>query len=141
MKRKKDKKTKKMQIAVGKRKEAIARAIIKDGSGVVKINNKPLNLIENEMIRLKIQEPIILGGDEIRGFDISVNVRGGGVNAQADAVRQAIAKAIVQKVPKLKQTYLEYDRSLLVADIRRKEQHKPPHSSWGARRYKQRSKR
>ena len=128
-------------VAVGKRKESVARASIKPGTGKVKINSRPLEVIENEMLLLKIKEPIMLAGEEAGKYDISVNVHGGGSIGQTDAIRQAIAKCLVLKVPMLKKQFMEYDRSLIVADTRRKEQHKPPHSSWGARRYKQRSKR
>ena len=61
---------------------------------------------------------------------------------QANAARQAIAKGLAQIMgDDVKKKFLEYDRNLLVYDSRRTEPHKPPHSSWGARRYKQRSKR
>lgn len=126
---------------VGKRKRAIARAIVRPGKGVVKINSVPLDLIGGEMVRLKMSEPLILAGDAWKDFDILVNVSGGGVLGQADAVRQCIAKGLVEYLPELKKVYLEYDRNLLVFDSRRTEPHKPGHSSWGPRRAKQRSKR
>jgi len=126
---------------IGKRKEAVASAMIKEGTGIVKINSMPAEHIENEMLRLKVQEPMMLAGAEAKKFDISVSVHGGGTIGQSEAVRQSIAKCLVQKMPQLRETFMHYDRSLLVADPRRKEQHKPPHSSWGARRYKQKSKR
>ena len=129
-------------LTTGKRKKAIARAHFKKGKGVIKINAKPLNLFESEMIRLKIQEPLILAGDAWKQFDINVNVRGGGPMGQAEASRQAIAKGLAELLGEnVKKTFLQYDRNLLIYDPRRTETHKPPHSSWGARRYKQRSKR
>lgn len=117
----------KVVIASGKRKRAIARATIKPGKGVVKINNKVLDFYEPRLSRLKIREPLIIAGDFINKVDISINVFGGGVSSQADASRLAIAKGLVEyaKSDKLKEQFLNYDRNLLVADVRRKESSKP----------------
>jgi len=129
-------------LTIGKRKRAIARASFKKGKGVIKINSKPLNLYQPEIMRLKIQEPLIIAGDGYKSYDVKVNVKGGGPMSQADAIRMALARGYSQLLgSELKQRYLNYDRNLLVYDPRRTETHKPPHSSWGARRYKQRSKR
>ena len=129
----------KLVLTTGKRKRAIARAVVRPGKGVVKINSVPLDLVSGEMVRLKMSEPLILAGDAWKGFDIAVNVSGGGVLGQADAVRQCIAKGLVEYLPELKKTYLEYDRNLLVFDSRRTEPCKPGPSQ--PRRHKQRSKR
>jgi len=139
----KTKETKQKTIfATGKRKRAVARAILKKGTGRVKINSMPIELVKSEMLRLKVQEPLILSGDVYRGFDINVKVHGGGIAGQADAARQAIAKGLVQAGGAgLKKSYISYDRNLLAYDPRRTEPHKPPRSSQGPRRYKQRSKR
>ncbi|MBU0530741.1 MAG: 30S ribosomal protein S9 [Candidatus Aenigmatarchaeota archaeon] len=132
----------KIILAVGKRKRAIARARIKKGKGIVKINSKPLSLMTNELVRLKIEEPLILIGDAWKAYDIQVNVQGGGILGQADAARQAISKGLVKLLgDETKKTLLEYDRNLLVYDTRRTEPHKPSRSSQGPRRHKQRSKR
>jgi small subunit ribosomal protein S9 len=143
MAEKKAKDSKKTGIfTVGKRRKAVARATIKPGKGTVKINNIPLDVIGNEMNRLRMQEPLILVGDDWKKFDIRVNVKGGGSVGQSEAARQAIARALVEMLgAKVKEEFTKYDRNLLVFDPRRTEPHKPPHSSWGARRYKQRSKR
>jgi len=132
----------KIIFTVGKRKRAVARARFKKGSGNIRINAKPLDWIQNELALLKIKEPLVLAGDSWKSFDIDINVKGGGVMGQAEACRQAIAKGLVEIFgDDLKKTFLSYDRNLLVADHRRTEPHKPPRSSKGARRYKQRSKR
>jgi len=111
----------------GKRKTAIARAVLKQGNGLVRINMVPIDLIQPKIARLKLREPLILAGDVANKVDIYVNVSGGGVTSQADASRLAIAKALVDfaKSDKLKETFLAYDRNLLVADVRRKEPAKP----------------
>ena len=125
----------------GKRKKSIARAVTKPGKGVVLINKKPLEIFEPEMLKLLIKEPLILAGDVSKSLDIKVNVKGGGIFGQASAVRQAIAKTLVEYDKNLKEKFLSYDRTLLVADARRTEPHKPSRSRKGARRHKQRSKR
>ena len=113
--------------ASGKRKRAVARATLREGKGKIKINNIPLDLYEPKLARLKLREPLILAGDVVNKLDIEINVKGGGVNSQADASRLAIAKALVDyaRGGKLKEKFLAYDRNLLVADIRRKEVSKP----------------
>ncbi|MCC5994203.1 MAG: 30S ribosomal protein S9 [Candidatus Aenigmarchaeota archaeon] len=133
-------------LEVGKRRLAIARAVIKEGTGKVFINSRPLDLWGTPVLRLWVKEPLILAGDLAKVVDIHVNVRSGGIVGQAEAVRQAIAKALVKysKDKKLKQKFLEYDRNLLVYDPRRNEPHHASGkgaSKRGSRRHKQRSKR
>jgi small subunit ribosomal protein S9 len=113
--------------ASGKRKRAIARATITPGNGAVSINHVSLNQYSNEIARARIREPLVLAGDDAAKFDIVVRVVGGGLTSQADAIRLAIGRALVQYNPTLKETLLDYDRQLLVADIRRKESAKPNH--------------
>lgn len=129
-------------IVSGKRKTSVARAVIIAGDGKVTINKKNylgLHLFD----RLKIAEPIeiakiVLGKID---FDCAISVRGGGEKSQIDAARLALAKAIVEfsSSQDLKDTYLKYDRNLLVADVRRKEAYKPGDSK--ARSQRQSSKR
>lgn len=124
----------------GKRKKAVAKAVAKPGRGEITINDISLDIFEPEMLRLFIKEPLILAGDA-KDLDIDVTVKGGGVFGQASAVRQAIAKTLVEYNKNLKEIFQNYDRTLLVADARRTEVHKPSASKRGARRHKQRSKR
>ena len=134
--------SKKIVFTTGKRKRAVARARFKPGSGLIEINKHPLELMKNEMVRLKIQEPLILMEDAWKKYNIKVSVRGGGLLGQAEAARQAIAKGLVELLgSEAKKRFLTYDRNLLVYDPRRTEPHKPPRSSQGPRRAKQRSKR
>lgn len=125
----------------GKRKTAVARATVKKGVGRVKINKKPIEIHTPEIARLKIMEPLNLAGEKTRNVDISVDVKGGGVMGQADAVRTAISRGLVDfyNDATLKNTFLSYDRSLLVNDTRRKE---PKHPlGRGARKKRQKSYR
>jgi small subunit ribosomal protein S9 len=128
--------------ASGKRKSAVARAVIKTGKGKVTFNKKDYKTLQM-FNRLKLEEPIriaehVLGKIE---FDVSIAVKGGGEIGQIDAARIAMAKAIIEftNSEELKQAYLDYDRNLLVADIRRKEAYKPGDSK--ARSKRQSSKR
>ncbi len=111
----------------GKRKTAIARATATQGTGKVTVNNVPVELITPDLSRDRVQEPVIIAGIHAKKVDINVTVTGGGISAQSDAARLAIAKALVAytKNKSLEETFLDYDRQLLVADIRRKEVHKP----------------
>lgn len=126
----------------GMRKTAIARATIKEGKGSIIINNVPYNEL-NYLHRLMIEEPIRITKNVLNKFkfDINVNAKGGGTESQIEASRLAIARAILAltKSEKLKKAFLDYDRNLLVADIRRKEPYKPGDSK--ARRKRQSSYR
>ncbi len=116
----------KIVLMSGKRKSAIARAVIKRGNGVVRINGRRLESIENEWVRAIIEEPLMLIGDLRKKIDIRVRVHGGGVSGQAQAARIAIARAIVKyfEDPKIEEVFRQYDRYMLVGDPRRKEMKK-----------------
>jgi small subunit ribosomal protein S9 len=133
----------KFVFTTGKRKTAVAKARVKAGTGRIIINDVPLDLWQPEYLRLKIREPLMLAGDVIQTVDINVNVKHGGISSQAEAIRQAISKGLVEFLndQKLKKIFLDFDRNLLVYDPRRTEPHKPSRSRKGARRHKQRSKR
>jgi len=136
---KKQKQKSNVVLTSGKRKTAIARAFARPGNGIVLVNNKPIAIYTPEFARLRLEEPILIAGELAKGFDINVDVRGGGWSAQAEAARLAIAKAIVQLTnsKELKKTYLDYDRHLLVADTRYKEPRKfGTHSRARAKRQK-----
>ncbi|MBS3135036.1 30S ribosomal protein S9 [Candidatus Woesearchaeota archaeon] len=122
----------------GTRKRSIARATLKEGRGRIKINNYLLDNYEPEFARAKIMEPLMIAGDLSNKVDIKINVHGGGWRSQSDAVRLAISRALVKysKDKALEKSFLDYDRHLLVADIRRKEQRKPNDSKARAMRTK-----
>ena len=90
-----------------------------------------------------IQEPIEITKTTLGNFnfDIKVSVKGGGQQSQIEAARLAIGKAIVTytKSAELRKTFLNYDRNLLIADVRRKEAYKPNDSK--ARKKRQKSYR
>ena len=127
----------------GKRKEAIARAILKEGKGRIRINRTPLPLYKPKIARFKIKEPLILAGDIVDSVDININVKGGGFMGQADAARIAIARGLVKWTQDmdLREIYMDYDRTMLKGDSRRTEPHKPNASSKGPRAKKQKSYR
>jgi len=116
--------SKKVLIVSGKRKTAIAKAIVKPGMGRIRINNIPLEIYGPEVARFKILEPLIEAGEEIwKDLDIDVKVRGGGFMGQAEAARMAIARALLKwtKSSALKSAFLRFDRTLVAGDPRRKE--------------------
>jgi small subunit ribosomal protein S9 len=125
----------------GARKTAVARATIRDGNGRIRINGIPIEIYTPELAKLKMMEPVILAGDRISKVDISINTRGGGVVGQAEAARTAISRAIVDffKDQDLEKTFKDYDRALLVNDVRKKLPKKP--GGKGARKKKQKSYR
>ena len=120
----------------GKRKTAIARATMKAGKGVVRINYTTLEHYEPEIAKLKITEPLLIAGKMSEKYNFQINVRGGGWQSQAEAARLAIARCLMEADGKLKDKFLEYDRNLVVADTRRKEMCKPNDSKARAKRQK-----
>jgi len=112
----------------GKKKTAVARATVRDGDGRVRVDSTPIELIEPEMARLKMLEPFRIARKQREQVDIEVSVDGGGTSGQADAVRTAIARGLVEHLndAELRDAYMEFDRSLLVNDVRQREAKK-----WG----------
>ena len=114
---------KKIVFATGKRKNAIAKAVLKSGKGLFTVNNFPVEAYQPEIARVKVMEPLMLA-ENIRGnVDIRVNVRGGGVIGQAEACRMAIALGLIKwsRSDQLKKKLIEYDRSIIAGDHRRTE--------------------
>jgi small subunit ribosomal protein S9 len=127
---------KKLIHTQGTRKQAIARATLRPGKGKVKINGQSLNNFSSDILRLRITEPLVLAKKNSSEIDLDVNVNGGGAAGQADAIRLAMARALVQHDAKLKKVFDDYDRLLLVADVRQKEVCKPNDSKARAKRQK-----
>lgn len=109
----------------GQRKNANARATLYPGTGIVRINSQLIDAFPDSMYKDKIKEPLLICGETINHVNIDVKVQGGGINSQAESARLAIAKALTNYNKKLQKEFLEYDRALLVADVRRKETRKP----------------
>jgi len=115
----------------GRKKSAVAVAYTKRGKGLIKINGCPLEFVTPVGLKYKVLEPVLLLGQaRFSLVDIRVRVQGGGYTAQIYAIRQAIAKSLVAFYQKyvdeaskkeVKDLLLQYDRSLLVADPRRRE--------------------
>ena len=125
----------------GKRKTAVARAVTRKGKGIVTINGYPVEFHPIMILKQKIEEPLKLLGERSSEVDIEVQVSGGGMTGQADASRTAIAKGIVEyfEDDTIEELYRQYDRTMLVNDIRRKLPKKP--QGRGARVKRQKSYR
>lgn len=132
----------KIVISTGKRKTAIARVVIRPGMGRIRINGVPIEIWPIEMARLKMMEPLLLVGERIRNsIDIDVKVEGGGVMAQAEAVRMALARGLIAYTNSedLKEMFKHYDRTMIAGDPRRTEPEK--WMRYSARRFRQKSYR
>jgi small subunit ribosomal protein S16e len=125
---------------------ATAVAHAREGKGLIRINGSPINLVQPEILRFKVYEPVlVVGEDSFSSIDIRVRVKGGGHTSQIYAIRQAIAKAVVAYYAKyvdafsaieLKKKLVAYDRTLLIADPRRMEPKKFGGAGARARRQK-----
>lgn len=130
-------------ITSGKRKASVARAVIEEGGGKISINRKDYSAL-GLFNKLRIEEPLRIYQEITKkplNFDVSITVKGGGEKGQIEASRLALARAIseFEKSKELTEALTAYDRSLLVADVRRKETRKPGDSK--ARAMRQSSKR
>lgn len=127
-------------ITSGKRKSAVARAYAYKGKGRVRINNLILQTYP-AYLRDIMGEPLQLAEKHSQKIDVNVRVRGGGPISQAEAARTAIAKALTEftRDGELRKMFMEYDRTLLVSDTRRREPKKQ--LGRGARKRRQKSYR
>jgi len=119
-------------VKSGKRKTAVARAVLTEGTGVVKINGENYNNL-HEFKRLSIEE--------VLRINQRITTKGGGEKSQIEAARLALARAILEftKSKTLREVMISYDKHMLIADVRRKEMYKPGDSK--ARRKRQKSYR
>ena len=133
---------KKVLVVSGKRKTAVARAIVKQGVGRVRINLTPVEIYEPEIARAKIMEPLLQAGENVwQQLDMDVKTSGGGYMGQAEAVRMAISNSLLKwtKSTHLRTVFNEYDRTMVAGDSRTKETKKVGGS--GARSKQQKSYR
>lgn len=85
--------------AVGRRKAAIARVIVKEGTGAITINKRPLEVyFPSSILQYIVKQPLNTL-DVVEKYDIRVNLCGGGYKGQAEALRLAIARALVKINP------------------------------------------
>ena len=116
--------SRKVLVVSGRRKTAVARAVVRAGFGRVRINMVPVEILEPEIAREKIMEPLLHAGENVwKQIDINVKTSGGGYMGQAEAARMALANALLKwtKSSHLQTVFSEYDRTMIVGDSRRKE--------------------
>jgi small subunit ribosomal protein S9 len=81
---------------IGRRKTAVARVYLSDGKGKITVNNKDFkSYFTTATLQYKVNQPLALT-DNVGNFDIKVNVFGGGVTGQAEAVRLALSRAMCE---------------------------------------------
>ena len=88
------------------------------------MNRTPIEILEPEIARAKIMEPLLQAGDEVwKQVDMDVRTSGGGYMGQAEAARMAVANALLKwtKSGHLRTVFTEYDRTMIVGDSRSKE--------------------
>jgi small subunit ribosomal protein S9 len=109
-------------VATGKRKTAVARVILKPGTGAYSINGKPLDgFFPRETLRRIIRQPLETVGYDSR-MDVVARMHGGGVSAQAGALRHGISRALIVADPNLRGELKR--RGFLTRDPRVKERKK-----------------
>lgn len=131
------KKTNVSYLGTGRRKSSVARVYLIPGTGVITVNDKPLEqYLPQEVLRMVVKSPLVLTNTEGQ-FDVNINVYGGGATGQAGAMRHGIARALLEAGddyrPALKAA------GFLTRDSRAKERKK--YGLKGARRAPQFSKR
>jgi small subunit ribosomal protein S9 len=133
---------KKVLVVSGKRKTAVARAIVKAGAGRIRVNRTPVEIYEPEIAREKIMEPLLQAGDDVwKQLDMDIKTSGGGYMGQAEAARMTVANALLKwtKSSHLRTVFTEYDRTMIAGDSRSKEPKK--FGGAGARAKEQKSYR
>lgn len=84
---------------VGRRKTAVARVYLRAGSGNITVNNKDFKVyFPSDVLQIIVNQPIELV-NELGKYDFFINVKGGGVSGQAQAVRMGIARSLVESSP------------------------------------------
>jgi small subunit ribosomal protein S9 len=114
-----------MQIinAIGRRKTSIARVYVKPGKGDIKVNNRDLKeYFLSEIHQTTVRQAFTIS--KVDGqYDVSVNVEGGGIKGQAEAVRLGIARALVEFTPEAKPALRK--EGIMTRDSRMVERKKP----------------
>lgn len=108
---------------VGRRKTSVARANVRKGTGRIIINNKESkDYFPTIVLHARVTQPLVKV-DGLNKYDISINVQGGGITGQSEAIRLAIARAMVEIDPETKKS-LRAD-GLMTRDARKVERKKP----------------
>ncbi len=121
----------------GRRKNAVARVFLKDGEGKITINKRTFeDYFPREILRMIVEQPFDVSAKRGK-YDVEVNVHGGGIAAQAEAIRHGISRALVSSDESLKSALKR--AGMITRDARKKERKKPGQP--GARKKFQYSKR
>ena len=89
---------------IGRRKTAIARAYLSRGKGEIKVNNRDFkDYFPSEVLQIIVKQPLITT-EQNNNFNININVFGGGLSGQAEAIRLSIARALVELDPESRPT-------------------------------------
>jgi small subunit ribosomal protein S9 len=106
----------------GRRKEAVARAILRAGTGVITVNGKPIEVYFPTATQRMVVTEALRVTDRETAYDINANIFGGGVTGQAGALRMAIARSLIEIDPESRPALKK--AGLLTRDARRKESKK-----------------
>ena len=106
----------------GRRKEAVARAVVRAGSGKLTVNGRPIEAYFTTATQRMVVTEALRVVDREQSFDIDANIFGGGVNGQAGALRMAIARSLIEMDPETRPALKK--AGLLTRDSRRKESKK-----------------
>jgi small subunit ribosomal protein S9 len=106
----------------GRRKEAVARAILRAGSGTITVNGKPIEVYFPTATQRMVVTEALRVTDRETAYDINANIFGGGVTGQAGALRMAIARSLIEIDPESRPALKK--AGLLTRDARRKESKK-----------------
>ena len=89
---------------IGRRKTAIARAYLSSGKGEIKVNNRDFkDYFPSEVLQIIVKQPLTTT-EQNNNFNININVFGGGLSGQAEAIRLSIARALVELDPQSRHT-------------------------------------
>ncbi|MDR2563434.1 MAG: 30S ribosomal protein S9 [Prevotellaceae bacterium] len=124
--------------ALGRRKTAVARVYVSPGAGNITVNGRPMEVyFPSELLQFVVKQPLSLT-DNLGNYNIKVNLDGGGIKGQAEALRLGIARALCKIDPEAFRPALKAN-GFLTRDSREVERKKPGQP--GARRRFQFSKR
>jgi small subunit ribosomal protein S9 len=108
---------------IGRRKTSIARVYTQPGKGVIRVNDRELNeYFKSEILQTTVKQALAISKQE-GNYDVTVNVEGGGVKGQAEAIRLGIARAMVKVSDENKPALRK--EGLMTRDSRMVERKKP----------------